>query len=225
MSLLRGLTAKPWETKGADLPQRQAVPLQATATLGLSVFLGVVTVLFLLLISAYFLRMSLTDWTPLQEPPVLWLNSALLVLSSLFFGWALHEARRDRIARAQGGLLIGGVFGLAFFAGQIVAWRHLADLGYFAASNPAYGFFYLITALHGLHLLGGAVAWAKCATRLWPAPPDDLSRVRICANLALCARYWHYLLALWLVLFGLMLADNGGRLDVIAICRGFVQSL
>ena len=74
-------------------------------------------------------------------------------------------------------------------------------LGYFASSNPANAFFYLITGLHGLHLLGGLVAWGRTMSRLGRG--DEIARLG--ASAELCAIYWHFLLAVWLVLFGLML--------------------
>ena len=65
------------------------------------------------------------------------------------------------------GLLVGGGFAFAFLAGQLVVWRELVDLGYYLESNPAAAFFYLLTGLHGLHLLGGLVAWGKTTAKAW----------------------------------------------------------
>ena len=65
------------------------------------------------------------------------------------------------------GLLAGGVLALAFLAGQLLAWRQLDAAGYFLASNPANSFFYLLTAVHGLHVLGGLVALARATAKVW----------------------------------------------------------
>ena len=137
-----------------------------TGRLGLIIFLVVVSVLFLLL-TAYIMRMGFGDWVPLDEPRLLWVNTLALVLSSAAFQRAevaegKHGASgRDRTA------LVGGLFAVAF-PGQLVAWRQLDALGYYVASNPANTFFYLLSALHGVHLLGGLVAWGQplvsCAT-------------------------------------------------------------
>ena len=103
-------------------------------------------------------------------------------------------------------MLIGGLFAVLFLAGQLVAWRQLVDLGYYVASNPANTFFYLLSALHGVHLLGGLVAWGRTAGKLRHI--GAIAELR--PAIELCALYWHFLLILWLVLFGLLLADNGG---------------
>ena len=67
--------------------------------------------------------------------------------------------------RVRDGLLAAGLFAFAFLAGQLMVWRQLAAAGYFLTANPANAFFYLITALHGLHLLGGLVAWGRATPR------------------------------------------------------------
>ena len=93
-----------------------------------------------------------------------------------------------------------------FLVGQLVAWRQLDALGYYVASNPANTFFYLLSALHGLHLLGGLVAWGRTAGKLRHIGIT----LELRPEIELCALYWHFLLVIWLALFGLLLADNGG---------------
>ncbi len=172
-----------------------------TVTLGLRVFLAVVTVLFSLLVVSYAERMEVADWRPLPEPWLLWLNTAVLILSSVALQWARVSARRGQIDGVRDGLLVGGICAFAFLAGQLLAWQLLAELGYFAATNPAVAFFYLITALHGLHLLGGLVAWGRTTAKVWRG--FEVAQVRL--SVELCAVYWHFLLLIWLILFGLLL--------------------
>ncbi len=206
MSILGALAGKPWVESGSgEFPAsgRLRIP---TGRLGLIIFLVVVSVLFLLLTAAYIMRMGFGDWVPLDEPPVLWLNTLALVLSSAAFQWSWVGVRRGRAGSIRTGLYAGGLFAALFLVGQLAAWRQLDALGYYVASNPANTFFYLLSALHGVHLLGGLVAWGHTAGKLrhvggaaelWPA-------------IELCALYWHFLLIIWLALFGLLLADNGG---------------
>tara|TARA_R110002074_G_scaffold57232_1_gene140861 strand:- start:41152 stop:41823 length:672 start_codon:yes stop_codon:yes gene_type:complete len=170
--------------------------------LGLFVFLAVVTSLFSLFISAYMMRMELGDWRPLTDPNLLWWNTGALVLSSVALQWARVSAERGRIIAARYGLLAGGFFAFVFMAGQWMAWQQLNSLGHFVYSNPANAFFYLITGLHALHLLGGLVVW--CITTLKLLSGAELSRVRL--SIELCAVYWHYLLLIWIILFGLLLS-------------------
>ena len=203
MGFFQQLTERPWvpdHGRIVDRHDHQAFFLP-TATLGLRMFLAVVTVLFSLLVVAYADRMGLGDWQPLPEPWLLWLNTAILLVSSAGLQWASASARRGEIDGVKAGLLAAGVSAFAFLIGQILAWQELAELRYFAAANPANAFFYLITAVHGLHLLGGLVAWARTSDKVWRGV--ELDRVRL--SVELCAVYWHFLLLVWLILFALLL--------------------
>jgi len=77
----------------------------------------------------------------------------------------------------------------------------MIGLGYFAATNPANAFFFLVTALHAVHLLGGLVAWVRTSAKLRRG--DALDKVRL--SVELCTIYWHFLLIIWLLLFVLLL--------------------
>ena len=204
MKLFEALTEKPWEVEGevADPGggdgDREVLP---PAYLGLKVFLAVATVLFSLLIVSYAGRMGLADWRPLHEPWLLWPNTAVLILSSIALHWAVVNARRGDADGLRQGLLAGGALAGVFLVGQLAAWQQLIALGYFASSNPANAFFYLITGLHGLHLLGGLVAWVRTMGKL----RRGYEIAELGPSVELCAIYWHFLLAVWLILFGLML--------------------
>jgi len=202
MSIFRALMEKPWTTEGV-VDDVYGVDLKSLPTpkFGLRVFLVVATVVFSLIVVTYADRMLVPDWRSLPIPLVLWLNTAVLILSSIALQWARVSADRGRVDGVKSGLLLGGGFAFVFLIGQLVAWRQLIDLGYFAATNPANAFFYLITALHGLHLLGGLVAWARTSAKLRRGVA--LEKLRL--SVELCAIYWHFLLVIWLVLFGLLL--------------------
>ncbi len=201
MSIIDKLTAKPWVADQGAL-EDQIGFAQPTIKIALWVFLAVVTVLFSLFISAYFMRMELTDWRPLTEPSLLWFNTALLVVSSVALQWARVSADRGQFSGLRFGLLVAGAATLAFLAGQYAAWQELNALGYFAASNPANAFFYLLTGLHGVHILGGLIVWGMTTNKLIRGSQVDEVR----AAVELCAIYWHFLLLVWLVLFGLLLS-------------------
>jgi cytochrome c oxidase subunit 3 len=204
--LARRLTAKPWETPGSpeDLEAGSAVGLPP-AKIGLWILLAVITSLFGLFISAYWMRMEHAhgDWSPLAVPRLLWLNTALLILSSAGMQRARGAARRAQAERVRVALIAGGVLALAFLAGQLVAWRQLTASGHFMANSPAIAFFYLLTGVHGLHLLGGLFVWGKTVVRM-AQPGVELLDVGL--SVELCTVYWHYLLLVWLVLFALLLS-------------------
>lgn len=216
MSILRQLAAKPWEPTQAMVDDFHVGGTFGLSKpkLGLRVFLAVVTVLFTLLIFAYGMRMELEVWRPSPQMSLLWLNTVLLVLSSLAMQWALFSARRHEIDGVWIGLLAGGFFAIAFLGGQIMAWRQLDNLVGFNITNPAIGFFFLITALHGLHLLGGLVALARATSKVWRG--FDVVPVRL--SVELCTTYWHYLLLVWLVLFGLLFSGNDSLGILLSIC-------
>jgi cytochrome c oxidase subunit 3 len=198
----QGLTTKPWLEEGVagDLPGASTPSLPA-AKLGLCVFLAVAGSLFALFISAYLMRRHMMDWSPLPVPRVLWLNTGVLALSSAALEWARRAERRGRPDGARAGLVAGGVLALVFVAGQLLAWRQLAAAGYLLAANPANSFFYLVTAVHGLHVLGGLVALGVTTARAWRH--DAAGRLRL--GIDLCALYWHFLLVAWLALLMLLL--------------------
>ncbi len=203
MGIFQQLTEKPWLTvEGAgEEPAKQRAFSLASPHVGLRVFLAVATVLFTLFLVVYVERMTFPDWRPLSEPWVLWLNTLVLVISSAGFHWAWVNAERGDLDGIKTGLLTGGMSSLAFLAGQLWAWRLLVGLGFYDMANPAIGFFYLLTGLHGLHLLGGLVAWFRTSAKIKAGVEMDQLRMSV----ELCAVYWHFLLVVWLVLFGLLL--------------------
>jgi len=203
-----------------DLPPEGADKSQ-TATIGLRLFLVVVSSLFFLFFIAFIARSQIADWHPLTEPlgPLanpwqLWANTGFLVFASIALQWARVAVRRGDKSGTVLGFALGGVFAVAFLAGQFWVWQQFAAWGYFVSSNPANSFFYLLTGLHGLHLLGGLVAWAKALAKLMLGVP--LSQLR--ASLKLCAIYWHYLLGLWLLLFALLTSPPETYEAIAAFC-------
>lgn len=196
------LNVKPW------VEQRPIKNVDAEGTLplppvkvGLGVFLAVATSLFALLISAYHMRMMAADWTHLALPRVLWLNTGVLILSGVAMQWTRAAAQREQIDSVRIGLIAAGVFTVSFLAGQLWAWQQLNAAGYFVKTDPATAFFYLLTALHGLHLLGGMYVWGRTTARVLRGV--EVGKVRL--SVELCTVYWHYLLLVWLVLFAVLL--------------------
>tara|TARA_B110000196_G_scaffold227303_1_gene196072 strand:- start:1942 stop:2559 length:618 start_codon:yes stop_codon:yes gene_type:complete len=165
--------------------------------LALRVFVGVVGVVFSLSVVAYSDRMALADWKPVPEPLIMWLNLIVLLGGSLAMQWAVINTRRDKMANVEVGLLVGGALALAFLVGQLLVVRQLDALGYFAPTNPALAFLYMLSALHAIHLIGGLYVWGRTVLRIWRGFEDQ----KIYYSVELCAFYWHFLLALWIFLF------------------------
>ncbi len=176
-------------------------PHRPSATsVALWLFLVVATSLFSLFLMAYALRMDSSDWSRIGMPWQLWLSSGLLVAGSLALEGAYVQARHAHMESSRGLFLAGGCCGLAFLGVQLWAWRELLANHVMPIGNPAASFFYLLTAMHGLHVVGGLLAWAWTMrhVRQWPVLVGTRSAAQ---PIGLCARYWHFLLAVWLVLF------------------------
>jgi cytochrome c oxidase subunit 3 len=163
---------------------------------GLWLFLGTVSMLFLGFTSAYLVRRAAGDWRPLAAPWVLWVNTAVLLASSVMLEIG---RRRERAAggRAAIGVVAGAAgLGVLFLGGQTMAWRALAAQGVFLASHPHSSFFYILTGVHLVHLAGGLV-WFTVALAA-------LARGAGRRRLDLLATYWHFLGGLWLYLLLLL---------------------
>lgn len=199
---------------------RPPPPLQA-AGIGLWVFIGVGCALFSLFVAAYIMRMEGGDWSPIALPSQLWLSTALLIVGSITMqaaagaadaaqaraGVAAHAHRR----RAMALLAAGGACAVAFLAAQWWVWTLLQSARVSWGGNPAASFFYLLTALHGLHVVGGLVAWLIAWHGLAAAADRPAAR-----RIRLCARYWHFLFGIWLLLFSTL---TGVTPDIVrAIC-------
>jgi cytochrome c oxidase subunit 3 len=164
------------------VPQR--APREAALGVGLWVFIGVATALFALFLTAYVMRMSLPDAVVIAMPPQLALSTALLVLGSA----ALARAASAEPDAARRWLLAGGACATSFLVAQGWAWGAMLGRQVTPTVHPAASFFYLLTAMHGLHVAGGLAGWGAT----WRRPAAW--------RVALCARYWHFVLAVWLAL-------------------------
>lgn len=174
---------------------------------GIVLALAAMLMFFMALASAYVVRKGLSgDWIPLGLPRILWLNTAVIIVSSL----TIERARRLLAPQAAGLRGFRGWWGLttalgvAFLVGQLIAWQQLAAAGIYLATNPSSSFFYLITTAHGIHLLGGLVALSVVGFRSWPAE----ARVNHGTAVTVSAIYWHFLGALWVFLFLLLLVGR-----------------
>lgn len=204
--LKQTFNAAPWEMEVVSDTAHHG-PLGGTADksklIALLALLAVVSSFFALILSAYALRMELGDWVPMTEPQLLWLNTGMLIVASAVFQWTRNAAVNGQEGRLQPGLLITGVLTLGFVLGQFVAWQQLEASGQFITNNPSNAFFYLLTGAHAVHILGGLYVWARATINviLGKGRPEAIRR-----SIELCTIYWHFLLLVWLILFGLLLS-------------------
>ena len=201
------INVQPWLAHAAVGGEAIARPAARTA---LWVFLAVASSLFVLFISAYAMRLGWSDWSPLPRPRLLMVNTAGLVAASLAMQWTVHAARRGDDASGGRGLAAAGALTFAFLAGQLFVWRQMSGAGFLVSSSAASSFFYLLTAVHGVHVIGGLVAWMRASARVWRG--TGMAHAR--GGIEMCATYWHYLLAVWLLLYALLVSNGLG----LAIC-------
>jgi cytochrome c oxidase subunit 3 len=183
------------------VPERHRVPSRSYM-IAMAMALAAIVMLFAAFTSALVVRKGLSyDWVSMPMPRVLWLNTALLLLSSLtleFSRRALGAHRAEAFARW---LYVTTGLGVAFVAGQLLAWRELAAQGVYLATNPSSSFFYLFTAAHGLHLLGGIAALIYLVVRAGAIALRKQRRTAVDVT----ALYWHFMDGLWIyILFLLM---------------------
>jgi cytochrome c oxidase subunit 3 len=204
--LKQTFNAAPWEMETVSDTAHHG-PLGGTGDksklIALLTLLAVVSSFFALILSAYALRMELGDWVPLTEPQLLWTNTVMLIVASGVFQWTRNAAVNGQQGRLRPGLLITGVLTLGFVLGQYVAWQQLQNSGQFITSNPSNAFFYFLTGAHAVHILGGLYVWARATVKVVRGTGEA---VAIRRSIELCTIYWHFLLIVWLVLFGLLLS-------------------
>jgi len=167
------------------------------ATIGVWLFVGAVTILFAAFTSTYLARRVEGDWRVGPLPPMLWVNTVVLLLSSGAIERARRRAREGDLPGLRAGLVLTTALGLTFLGGQVLAWRQLVAAGIYMATNPHSAFFYLLTGTHAVHLVGGigALAYALWKAHRATAPAPALSAVEPTAT------YWHFVDGLWLYLF------------------------
>jgi cytochrome c oxidase subunit 3 len=164
--------------------------------------LGIVSILmfFMALASAFLVRRGTSgDWIPVHLPAVLWLNTLALVASSFTLERARRALSRLDLSGFRKLWAVTTGLGALFLIGQLVAWRQLVAQGVFMASNPASSFFYIFTAAHGVHLLGGVGALLYVLVRKF-----DNTRIALPTAAGIASYYWHFMDGLWVFLLALI---------------------
>ncbi|HEV2176489.1 MAG TPA: cytochrome c oxidase subunit 3 [Terriglobia bacterium] len=199
-------------------------PARAYQT-GMWMALAAIVMLFAAFTSALVVRKGMSnDWVRTALPRILYLNTLILLASSLTFELARRSLKTSRAALSGTDsanwfarwLYVTLILGLAFIAGQLLAWRELAARGVYLATNPSSSFFYLLTAAHGIHLLGGICALAYVVFRapkiavaavgVYPGRDRRSGQPRATLALDLTALYWHFMDGLWIYLLILLTA-------------------
>jgi cytochrome c oxidase subunit 3 len=187
---------------------RRLPDLQSSANryrIGVWVGLASILMMFTALSSAYIVRAaSSSDWQPLAMPRILLLSTALILVSSGTLETARRKFRNAASKAYKPWLLLTLLLGLMFLGSQLLAWRQLVRQGVYVASNPHSSFFYLLTAAHGVHLVGGLVALGYLSLRTRASRDDQMAFTRAQASADAVTLYWHFMDFLWIYLFVLL---------------------
>lgn len=170
-------------------------------------FLVTVLMIFAALTSAYIVRRADGGWLEFQLPSIFWLNSIIIIVSSVTMQLAYFAAKKDSLEKTKLYLLITSLLGLAFLVGQFYAWGDLVEINVFfggKGSNPSGSFLYVLTGLHGLHLISAVIfLWVVFAQSFKYKVHSKSMLVIEC-----CTTYWHFLGGLWIYLFGFLLLNH-----------------
>ena len=167
-----------------------------TAKLGLWIALGTMTMLFAAFTSAYIVRSAGEDWIPLQIPSLIWVNTALILASSVTIEIAHRAFLALRPIAFRKWLMATAALGVSFLVGQLLAWNQLASQGIYLQSHPHSSFFYVLTGVHALHLVAGVIAllYVLSLAMRYKLTAGESSSPSVCAT------YWHFVGGVWLYL-------------------------
>lgn len=171
---------------------------------GMWLFMVTVFMVFAALSSAYIVRRAEGNWAFFELPPLFWINTLVILISSATLHWAYLSAKRDNLESVKIATAITTILGLGFMVGQYLAWSELVKNSIHLVGNPSGSFVYIISGLHGAHVLGGVVYLLilLSATQRGKVHSKSLNQIQMCAT------YWHFLGGLWLYLFLFLLLNR-----------------
>jgi cytochrome c oxidase subunit III len=167
-------------------------------------FIVSIVMIFASMSSAYLVRQSEGNWLEFELPFIFWINSAILVASSITIQWAYFSAKRDNLEALKIAMGITTLLGIAFLVGQWYSWVDLVNMQVFLVGNPSGSFLYVITGLHALHLISGIIFLIVVLVAAFRYKVHAKNMVRM----EMCATYWHFLDILWLYLFVFLLINH-----------------
>jgi cytochrome c oxidase subunit 3 len=185
-----------------DRERRYGPPIPPARRYATAIMVGMVSIVmfFMGMVAAFiFLRATNHKWTPLEIPKIVWFNTAVLLTSSAIIELARRKLVKGAVAQFRKIWLGVIALGILFVLGQLFAWRELVAAGYYLSSTQASSFFYIFTALHGIHLTGGIIALLYVGFR-------DFGRAKVSRQVAaeVSSYYWHFMDGLWIFLLALL---------------------
>ena len=187
---------------GGESGKRRGPNVPSSRRYATAILLGMVSIVmfFMAIVGAFiFLRATNHKWVPLHLPSIVWFNTAILLSSSVALEFARRRLAFGDVRQFRKFWWAATALGVLFLTGQLVAWRQLLDGGFYVATNQASSFFYIFTALHGLHLFGGICALLFISFRKF-----ENAKVSRSIAAEVVSYYWHFMDGLWIFLFALL---------------------
>jgi cytochrome c oxidase subunit III len=147
---------------------------------------------------------NVAEWKPFSLPIQVWISSVLILVSSLTYHIGQRAVSTGRLDPAKAWMIGTTVLAAAFISSQLLSWIELSRLGLFIAGNPYTGFFYILTGVHAVHVIGGIVALGAVMLQIWYPTGTDEGRVRRQTLSEVVGWYWHTMGVLWLTIFVLL---------------------
>src|SRR6266850_5118509 len=164
-------------------------------------FLASVGMLFAAFTSAYIVRQAEGNWVYFELPRLFYYTTFIILLSSVTMQWAYQSAKKDNLNRVKLLVAVTSILGIVFLAGQVLAWRELVKMSIYLVGNPSGSFLYVLTGLHGLHLVTAIIFLLVVLNSTWKYKVHSKNL----AQIEMCTTYWHFLSGLWVYLFVFLL--------------------
>ena len=219
--LFSTLAQKPWEENQATIDSMHSgrtfnLSNQMSAVI---IIFGVSTAIFSLIFSGYLYSLPPEqDTTLILKNKLLWINTLVLIFVTYFFYKISKDLKNNSTNKIKNNIVSVGALSYLFLFLQIILWYQLMKQGHFVSTNNYFSSYYIFTALHGLHLLGGLFFWGKISSRIFKLKEKDY--VKETSNLQALSLYWLFLFIVWLVFFGIMFIYND---SVIAWCKSLIS--
>ena len=215
------LLQKPWESERAAIDNAHEgktfnISVQKSAVI---IIFGIATVLFSLVFTSYLYTLPPgQDTQYLLRPNLLWINTLTLFVVTYFFNKVTNDLKKKETLKVKKYLLIIGGLTYLFLFGQIIFWFQLLKSGNYISTNSYFANFYVFTALHGLHLLGGLLFWGKVSSRVLKLEQNKILEEE--KNISALSLYWTYLLIVWLMFFLMIYIFNDA---FVAWCKSLIS--
>jgi len=208
------LLEKPWEKEQAaidSLHQGRTFNVSTQKSAVIIIF-GIATVLFSLIFTGYIYTLPPSQDTKyLLKPNLLWINTSILFFVAYYFNKVTRDLKNKINLKIKKNIIIIGALSYLFLFGQLIFWVQLMKSGNYVSTNSYFSSFYIFTALHGIHLLGGLFFWGKVASRVLKL--DNNKIIDEEKNISALSLYWTFLLIVWIMFFLMIYIFNDAFIE------------